>query len=71
MSSNWTSHLSNAFMKKAGYSTCSAIVSIAKLLNLECVAEGVEDSRTANLLTDMGVEILQGYYFAKPMPINE
>jgi EAL domain-containing protein (putative c-di-GMP-specific phosphodiesterase class I) len=38
---------------------------------LECVAEGVEDAQTAELLAKMGVEILQGYYFAKPMPIDE
>jgi EAL domain-containing protein (putative c-di-GMP-specific phosphodiesterase class I) len=57
--------------EKSGYSMSSAIVSIAKSLNLECVAEGVEDAATAKLLTNLGVEILQGYYFAKPMPISE
>lgn len=57
--------------QKSGYSMAKAIVSIAKSLDLECVAEGVEDAQTAKLLADMGVEILQGYYFAKPMPINE
>jgi diguanylate cyclase (GGDEF)-like protein/PAS domain S-box-containing protein len=56
---------------KLGYSMSNAIVSIAKSLNLECVAEGVEDARTADLLSKMGVDILQGYYFAKPMPISE
>lgn len=53
-----------------GLSMVTAIVSIAKSLNLECVAEGVEDEQTAKLLAEMGVEILQGYYFAKPMPIQ-
>lgn len=56
---------------KAGLSMISAIISIAKSLQLECVAEGVEDEPTAELLSSIGVEILQGYYFAKPMPINE
>ena len=46
-------------------------ISIAKSLNLECVAEGVEDARTATLLGSMGVEMLQGYHFAKPMPIDD
>jgi len=54
-----------------GLSMATAIVSIAKSLDLECVAEGVEDEKTATLLADMGVEILQGYHFAKPMPIQE
>jgi EAL domain-containing protein (putative c-di-GMP-specific phosphodiesterase class I) len=56
---------------KSGHSMATAIISIAKSLNLECVAEGVEDERTAKLLCSMGVEKLQGYYFAKPMPIDD
>jgi len=31
----------------------------------------VEDERTANLLGNMGVEKLQGYHFAKPMPVDD
>ncbi len=57
--------------EKSGFGIASAIISIAKSLNLECVAEGVEDADTARLLTDMGVEILQGYHFARPMPIDD
>jgi len=56
---------------KSGHSMATAIISIAKSLNLECVAEGVEDERTAKLLCSMGVEKLQGYHFAKPMPIDD
>jgi len=56
---------------KTGLSMAAAIISIAKSLDLECVAEGVEDERTAELLRTMGVEILQGYHFAKPMPIDD
>ena len=57
--------------EKSGLSMATAIISIAKSLNLECVAEGVEDGHTADLLGAMGVEILQGYHFAKPMPIDD
>jgi EAL domain-containing protein (putative c-di-GMP-specific phosphodiesterase class I) len=57
--------------EKSGMSMISAIVSIAKSLELECVAEGIEDASTAEMISSMGVEILQGYYFAKPMPIEE
>jgi EAL domain-containing protein (putative c-di-GMP-specific phosphodiesterase class I) len=57
--------------EKSGLSMATAIISIAKSLNLECVAEGVEDEHTAALLGSMGVEMLQGYHFAKPMPIEE
>jgi EAL domain-containing protein (putative c-di-GMP-specific phosphodiesterase class I) len=57
--------------EKSGASMVGAIITIAKSLQMECVAEGVEDARTAELLGSMGVEILQGYYFAKPMPIDD
>jgi diguanylate cyclase (GGDEF)-like protein/PAS domain S-box-containing protein len=57
--------------EKSGLSMATAIISIAKSLNLACVAEGVEDQHTADLLGRMGVEILQGYHFAKPMPIDD
>jgi len=57
--------------EKSGLSMAAAIISIAKALDLECVAEGVEDERTAELLGSMGVEVLQGYYYAKPMPVDD
>jgi len=57
--------------EKSGRSMATAIISIAKSLNMECVAEGVEDALTAELLTEMGVEVLQGHHFAKPMPIED
>lgn len=57
--------------ERTGFSMVSAIVAIAKSLELQCVAEGVEDEATATLLTTMGVDILQGFHFAKPMPIDD
>jgi diguanylate cyclase (GGDEF)-like protein/PAS domain S-box-containing protein len=56
--------------EKSGLSMATAIVAIAKSLDMECVAEGVEDERTAKLLGTMGVEKLQGYHFAEPMPVD-
>lgn len=57
--------------EKSGFSMLNAIVSIAKSLNMGCVAEGVEDAETAAKLKEMGVDVLQGYHFAKAMPIDE
>ena len=57
--------------EKSGFIMASAIISIAHSLNLRCVAEGVEDERTAALLASMGVEMLQGYYFAEAMVIDD
>ncbi|WP_016955957.1 EAL domain-containing protein [Catenovulum agarivorans] len=47
-----------------------AIVHIANALNLKIVAEGVESIAQVSLLSALGVEIFQGYYFAKPMPVS-
>jgi diguanylate cyclase (GGDEF)-like protein len=38
---------------------------------LRVIAEGVEDGDTANLLKQMGCDQVQGYYYAKPMPVDE
>ena len=44
------------------------IVEMAHAMQLALVAEGVEDMETALILQEMGVEMLQGYYFSRPMP---
>ncbi len=41
---------------------------LAKELNLQSVAEGIENPEELKLLKAMGCEIGQGYYFARPMP---
>ncbi|MFL1405095.1 EAL domain-containing protein [Marinobacter sp. M1N3S26] len=43
---------------------------LARTLNLETVAEGVEDAETVSLLHKLGCHRLQGYHFAKPMPVE-
>ncbi len=57
--------------EKTGFSMATGVISIAKSLKLSCIAEGVEDKRTADLLTSMGVEKLQGFHYAKPMSIPD
>ncbi|WP_455204244.1 EAL domain-containing protein [Kaarinaea lacus] len=44
------------------------IINMGKAMNLKLVAEGVEDLATAEILRDMGVHYLQGYYFSAPKP---
>lgn len=57
--------------EKSGFTMAFAIVSMAKSLDMTCVAEGVEDLRTVEILKKMGVDVLQGFYFGIPMPIEE
>ena len=44
------------------------IISMARNLNLETVAEGVETREQRDFLASHGCHIMQGYYFGRPMP---
>ena len=44
-----------------------AIVNLAHALGLKVVAEGVENARQQEILTQLGCDELQGYLFARPM----
>ncbi len=48
-----------------------SIIQIAKNLNIEVLAEGVETKEQYTYLKDNGCDMIQGYYFYKPMPANE
>ncbi|MBD2785151.1 EAL domain-containing protein [Xenorhabdus sp. DI] len=47
------------------------IVDLALRLHLEIVAEGVENQKQINQLKKYSVDYLQGYYFDRPMPLEE
>ena len=49
----------------------AAVVRMAKWLNLPVIAEGVERKEQVMFLKSIGCEYVQGYYFARPMPIEE
>lgn len=46
------------------------IVDISKFLGLTMVAEGVEDESQYKILKDLGCDLIQGYFFSKPVPPN-
>ncbi len=47
-----------------------SIISLAKNLNLDVIAEGVETPEQLQFLRDNGCSIIQGFYFSKPLDIN-
>jgi diguanylate cyclase (GGDEF)-like protein len=47
------------------------IVRLARALNLQIVAEGIELESQWEFLAGLGVEYSQGYYFARPLPFEE
>lgn len=48
-----------------------SIVAMGKALDIGVTAEGVETSAHADILREIGVDTLQGFYFSKPMPIAQ
>ncbi len=56
---------------KKHVSLIKAINFIAKELGIKTVAEFVEEEKLADLLYILGMDYLQGFYLAKPMPLEE
>lgn len=48
-----------------------SIIEIGNALDIGVTAEGVETEEHARLLADMGVERLQGFFFARPMALQD
>jgi EAL domain-containing protein (putative c-di-GMP-specific phosphodiesterase class I) len=48
-----------------------SIISIAKRMNLNLVAEGVESINEINHLATLGCDIFQGFYYSKPIPATD
>ncbi len=50
-------------------SLCAEIVEAAKRAGLYVVAEGVEDAVTSDRMRGLGVDALQGFLYARPLPV--
>lgn len=61
---NLTSHSDDAAIVKA-------IITMAKSLALEIIAEGVENKEQLNFLRQEKCDIIQGFYVSKPLPFSE
>jgi EAL domain-containing protein (putative c-di-GMP-specific phosphodiesterase class I) len=48
-----------------------AVISLAHILNLRVIAEGVEDEEQHAFLRENGCDEVQGYYFGKPMTVKD
>ncbi|RSK28328.1 bifunctional diguanylate cyclase/phosphodiesterase [Bacillus sp. HMF5848] len=56
--------------KNYNRSICKAIVSMAQSLNMNVIAEGVEEENQWLFLKEIGCGEMQGYYFSKPTPVD-
>jgi diguanylate cyclase (GGDEF)-like protein/PAS domain S-box-containing protein len=48
-----------------------AVIQLARSFGLRTLAEGVEDEDVLSLLRHLGCDIVQGYYYSRPLPLPE
>ena len=49
----------------------NAVVSLGRALNMRVVAEGVEREDQQRALSSWGCDLMQGYLYSKPLPLEE
>ncbi|WOD09298.1 putative bifunctional diguanylate cyclase/phosphodiesterase [Marinomonas sp. GJ51-6] len=57
--------------EKASQTLCEAIISMAHALGVAVIAEGVETQKQADLLLGYQCDYLQGFYFSRPIPLDQ
>ena len=61
----------NAFTSENDNKMIKIIIDIASYLKVPTIAEGVETKEQVTVLRELGCDIVQGYYFSKPVPNEE
>ena len=61
----------SAFSKGGNTRMIRVIVDIAQALKVPMIAEGVETKEQMLALRELGCDIVQGYYFSRPVPADE
>jgi len=49
----------------------TTIIAMASKLGLSVIAEGIENKEQSDFLSTNGCQLMQGYFYAKPMPIHQ
>ncbi|WP_287385888.1 bifunctional diguanylate cyclase/phosphodiesterase [Lachnospira sp.] len=57
--------------KESGLIILEGIIKLLKSLRMTVIAEGVETKEQLNLLTRLGCDVIQGYYYSRPIPMDE
>lgn len=60
-----------ADVEERGLLIVSEVIDLAKKLNMKIVAEGIESREQVEFLTAQECDLIQGYFYAKPMPVAE
>lgn len=65
------SYIDNILDNDRDLAIVELIIQLAKKMNLSIVSEGIESKEQYDKLNELGSEKGQGYYMARPMPIEE
>jgi EAL domain-containing protein (putative c-di-GMP-specific phosphodiesterase class I) len=57
--------------QKEHLAVINAIITMASAMNFRVVAEGVETEEQLGCLTEVGCHTVQGYYFSRPLPVDQ
>ena len=58
----------NLMTAEGGYAVLKLVIDLAHSLGLPAIVEGVEDQAQYTLVRQAGCDIVQGYYFSRPVP---
>ena len=61
----------NAFREDGNTHMLEVIIGISDFLSVPVIAEGVETEEQLHALKNLGCDIVQGYFFSKPVPASE
>lgn len=65
------SFITDILEQESAKTIVQAMIQIAQSLKIKTIAEGIEDSKVANLLKAMACDEAQGYLYSKPLPAPE
>lgn len=57
--------------EERGEIVVAQVIQLAKKLNMKIVAEGIEKKEQVEFLANQGCDMIQGYYYSKPVPNEE
>ncbi|MCK5647272.1 MAG: EAL domain-containing protein [Gammaproteobacteria bacterium] len=65
------SHQANGCSDENDRLIVSSIISLAKSMRLDVIAEGVETAQQEDFLVKLGCVSIQGYLYSRPVPEKE
>ncbi len=63
--------LSDEKLRKRAETIITSTIDMAKRLGIETLCEGAETAEHVAFLKDVGCEMVQGYYYSRPVPLEE